>query len=172
MEKIQIGTISAVKGLDGSVILSDVPRNLVIPEGGVAVYIGYSANFAKKFTLAKWVKLPNHAMLRLDEITSPEAALEYKEQGVFVEKSVLKKQKARFVGEFLGYEALDAATGKSIGKITDVWEFPASDIWIISGDGTDYTVPAVEEFISDLDDDSRTFRVKIIDGMRDLNKEE
>lgn len=173
MELTYIGTISSVKGLDGSVILSDVPRGIKKLPIGINIYIGFSEKFSKKFTLSKWIKLTNHSMIAMQEIATPELAEQFKEQGAFVEKAVLKKNKAnRFDDELAGFKAYDYTSNELLGEITDVWGMPSGDVWIITGKDGEYSVPAIDEFIYDLDERKRKFRVKLIEGMKNLNSDE
>lgn len=173
MELLYIGTISSVKGLDGSVILSDIPRGIKKIPLGSNVFIGFSEKFAKKFTLTKWIKLTNHSMIAMQEIPTPELAEQYKEQGVFIEKALLKKNAGNKIdNELIGFKAYDANTNELIGEVTDLWFMPAGEVWIITGKDGEYTVPAVDEFISKYDEKNRKFQVKLLEGMRNLNAEE
>ena len=173
MELIYIGTISSVKGLDGSVILSDIPKGIKKLPLGSGIYIGFSAKFAKKFTLTKWIKLTHHSMIAMKEIPTPELAEQYKEQGVFIEKVIIKKQKTNKIDdELIGYKAYDYTTNELLGEVTDVWFMPAGEVWVITGTSGEYTVPAIDEFIYNYDEKNRKFKVKLIEGMRNLNSDD
>jgi ribosomal 30S subunit maturation factor RimM len=173
MDLKYIGVISSVKGLDGSFIISDLPRGLKEVKLGVSVYIGFSEKFAKKYTLRKWKYLNSHAMIAADEIKSPEAAEKFKEQGVFVEKSALK-QKAKFASEdeLVGFKVFDYDTKKIIGIVSDVWLMPTQEVIIVSGKNCEYSIPAVDEFIMIFDPERRRILAKIIDGFKNLNYSE
>lgn len=173
MELLYIGTISSVKGLDGSVILSDIPKGIKKVPLGVNIYIGFSEKFAKKYTLTKWIKLAHHSLIAMQEITTPESAEQFKEQGAFIEKDVLKKNAGNKIdNELIGFKAYDVETNELLGEVSDLWFMPAGEVWVITGKNCEYTVPAVEAFITKYDEKNRKFKVKLIEGMKNLNSNE
>lgn len=167
-----IGTISSVKGLDGSMILSDIDRGVKEIPAGTQLFVGFSETFNRPFTLRKFHKLGAHSMISFNEIANPEEAEKLKESGVFIDKtSINKNMDNRTEDELFGYKAFDAESGELIGLVCDVWYLPAGEIWTIKGENAEYTIPAVDEFISDFDDASKSFKVKLIEGFKDLNTE-
>lgn len=170
---IYIGTISSVKGLDGSVILSDVPSGIKKLNTGDKVKIGFSEAFAKEFTVTKWIRLARHAMITLKEISTPEAALTYREQGVFIDKSKLKKNSLNNLdSDLAGYTAFEFKSGRELGKVSEVWEMPANNVLVIKSGENDYTIPLIPEFVKEIDEDKRICKVKLIEGFENLNEDE
>ena len=143
---IYIGTISSVKGLDGSVVLSDVPSGIKQINVGDIVKIGFSEAFAKNFTVTKWIRLARHALLTVKEIANPEVAASFKEQGVFIEKEKLKKNKVNTMeSELVGFTAVDADSWKVIGQVAEIWEMPANDVMVIRSEDSEFTIPLIPE---------------------------
>lgn len=172
MQLKYIGTISSVKGLDGSMILSDIDRGIKEIPAGTQLFVGFSETFNRPFSLRKFHKLGAYSMISFNEITNPEEAEKLKESGVFIDKDALKKNKDnRTEDELYGYKAYDAENGELIGTVSDVWYLPAGEVWTIKGENAEYTIPAVDEFISDFDDEIKSFKVKLIEGFKDLNTE-
>lgn len=67
-------------------------------------------------------------MIAMKEIPTPELAEQYKEQGVFIEKVIIKKQKTNKIDdELIGYKAYDYTTNELLGEVTDVWFMPAGE---------------------------------------------
>ena len=56
------------------------------------------------------------------------------------------------------------AEGTEIGKLTEVLDMPAGQVYVVQGE-TEHTIPAVPEFILDIDADEKTIRVHLIEGM-------
>lgn len=173
MQLKYIGTISAVKGLDGSVILSDIDNGIKEIEPGAEVFIGFSEDFTQKYTVRKFHKLGFHSMINFNEITSPEDAEKLKESGVFIEKSELKKSKENNLPEeLLGIKVYNIEDNKLLGQISDIWYLPSGEVWIITGEEGEYTIPAVEEFIKSFDKRKKIAKVKLIEGLKNLNSDE
>ena len=64
-----------------------------------------------------------------------------------------------------GCEVFDEA-GARLGVLSNVLENPAHDIWVVDTDsGTEAMVPAVKEFIRDIDTDARRIVIAPIEGM-------
>ena len=56
------------------------------------------------------------------------------------------------------------ADGEEIGKLTDVLTGPANDVYIVKGD-REYMIPAVSEFLVDVNPDEGYIKVKLLEGM-------
>jgi 16S rRNA processing protein RimM len=65
--------------------------------------------------------------------------------------------------DLIGLEVVTDA-GEKLGTVKDVLSSPAHDLIVVG----DLLIPAVQEFILDIDLDARTMTVHLIDGMRDL----
>ena len=68
-----------------------------------------------------------------------------------------------FVADLLGAAVVDEQ-GTEIGKLTEVLDMPAGQVYVVQGE-TEHTIPAVPEFILDIDADEKTIRVHLIEGM-------
>ncbi len=170
MELTYIGTITASKGLNGAMLLSDTLKGIKTLPADIKIFIGYTEKFGQQFTLLSFKKIDKNALIHLKEITSPEQADTYKEQGVFIDKSDIKKNKSnRIDDELIGFKAYDFETGELIGEITDVWELPQNEVWVVSAEHKQYPIPAVDEFIKEYNDKKRTIKVKLIEGLENLN---
>ena len=54
--------------------------------------------------------------------------------------------------------------GDEIGTIRDVLTMPSSDVYVIRGE-KDYMIPAVKEFVREINVTERLVRVHLIEGM-------
>ena len=68
-----------------------------------------------------------------------------------------------FGAELIGVEVYEGDT--LLGKITDVLDYPASSVYVVSGEH-EYMIPAVSQFILSSDVDANRMQVKLIEGMR------
>ena len=68
-----------------------------------------------------------------------------------------------FAAELVGVEVYQEDT--LLGKVTDVLDYPASSVYVVSGEH-EYMIPAVNQFILSTDLDKNEMQVKVIEGMR------
>ena len=71
-----------------------------------------------------------------------------------------------FAVELIGVEVF--CEGKSIGKITDVLDYPGNAVYVVgnASNKEEYMIPAVKEFILATDLEKNVMQVKLIEGMR------
>ena len=72
-----------------------------------------------------------------------------------------------YIRDLLGCEVIDEEKG-NIGMITDVLQNPAQDIYQIqTGNGKQVFIPAVADFVKDVNIQEKTVRVRLIPGFLD-----
>lgn len=108
-----------------------------------------------------------NALLLLEGITSIDEAMPLKNQVLSARREELPiAEGAHFVADLIGLDAVDAATGAVFGKVTDVLEYPAQDLYQIAGlDGKEYLVPDVPAFIAGIDDEKGAILIHLIEGL-------
>ncbi len=67
-----------------------------------------------------------------------------------------------FAAELVGMEVI--GEGKCIGKLTEVLDYPGNSVYVVRGE-QEYMIPAVKQFILDVDMDKNEMQVKLIPGM-------
>ena len=65
--------------------------------------------------------------------------------------SVVKKDGDVFIADLIGLPVIDANTGKTYGIIAEVEQSPASDIYKIRTENGYVLLPAVKEFVKEID---------------------
>lgn len=116
-------------------------------------------------------------LIKLDGIDSENEAK------VFVNKNIyaLKSELAPFLEleeedlmdeeDFVDYSIFDVSNDKLIGKIESVDSTTDNLLFIVNNeDGDTIYIPAVEEFINEIDDNDKIIRMQIPEGLLDLNK--
>ena len=68
-----------------------------------------------------------------------------------------------FVAELIGMNVF--AGDEQIGKLADVLDYPGNKVYVVKGEH-EYMIPAVSQFIENIDMDSCEIRVRLIEGMR------
>ena len=67
-----------------------------------------------------------------------------------------------FISDLIGLPVY--ADGQEIGVLKDVYTGPANDVYIVKGE-REYMIPAVSEFLEDVNVDEGYVRVRLIEGM-------
>lgn len=67
-----------------------------------------------------------------------------------------------FIADLIGLTVL--ADGVEIGKITEVLTPPGNDVYVVKGE-REYLIPAVKEFVEELNPEAGFMRVHLIEGM-------
>jgi 16S rRNA processing protein RimM len=70
-----------------------------------------------------------------------------------------------YVDDLIGLTVV-STTGEHLGTLADVMRMPGHDVYVVYDNGTEFMVPAVNEFIKDVDLTARTVTVALIEGMR------
>lgn len=103
-------------------------------------------------------------LAKLKGVDTPEAATLLRAQRVSIDReSVRLPQGTVFIADLIGCAVLDD-DGNEIGKIKDVLTMPSSDVYVIQG-ARSYMIPAVKEFVREIDVENRRVRVHLIEGM-------
>ena len=87
---------------------------------------------------------------------------------VFVhEDEVRKPQKGSyFTHDVIGCEVY-ATDGRHLGNVEDVYKLPAQDVWTVRKGSKQYMIPAVKEFIREVDVQQRKIIIEVIEGLID-----
>ena len=103
-------------------------------------------------------------LAKLDGVDTPEEATLLRGQTVTVDRTgITLPEGTVFIADLIGCRALDE-NGQEIGKISEVLTMPASDVYVIQGEKT-YMLPAVKEFVREINIAEGFVRVHLIEGM-------
>ena len=103
-------------------------------------------------------------IIRFADVEDVNGAMLLKNKIVYFARSDVHLPKGRhFVADLLGAVVVDEQ-GAEIGKLTEVLDMPAGQVYVVQGE-TEHTIPAVPEFILDIDADEKLIRVHLIEGM-------
>ena len=156
---LEAGQIVSTHGVQGEVKIlpwADGPEFLLKFKtfllGGKPVAV-QSARIHKGCVLAK-----------LEGVETPEQATLLRGKTVCVDRTGVRLPEGTvFIADLIGCRVLDEA-GEEIGKIKDVLTMPSSDVYVIEGERS-YMIPAVKEFVKEIDAAQGIVRVHLIEGM-------
>ena len=105
--------------------------------------------------------------LTIEGVTSSEEADRMRGKILYADRNVIPVEEGSFfIEDLLGLDVIDADSCKVYGKITDVFNRGASDIYTVNDGTKDYYIPAVDEFIIETDLEKGVF-IRPIPGMFD-----
>jgi len=100
----------------------------------------------------------------LEGIDTIEAAIRMKNKTVYIYREDVQLEPGRFfVSDLVGLEVRDKNLGV-LGKITDVLNLPASDVYIVRGEKS-YAIPKVDAFVKEVNPTGGFVMTEIIEGM-------
>ncbi len=106
-------------------------------------------------------------LFELDGITDINQAELLKGTVVYADRDdITIDDDAVFIADLLGLPVIDLESGEEIGKLSDVLNLGASDLYEINTKNGKKLIPAVPEFIKEIDLDRGIF-VSLIEGMLD-----
>ncbi|GAB1430841.1 ribosome maturation factor RimM [Ignavibacteria bacterium] len=166
---IFIGVISDTFGINGAMQFEpspDAPETL--PEGTV-VQIGFSSAFSRPYSVKSWKLTSGKIIFSVIGTDTPESAKSLFDNALFIEEQYIKKnyKEDYAIADIMGCEVIGLADRQRYGVITDVWKMPANDVWIISADKKEYALPAVEEFVRNVDTGAKTILISLPAGFFD-----
>ena len=160
--QIVIGKIVNVRGLRGEVKVLPQDSDLAVFQGAKQIWCGGNA-----FRIKRAVPIKNCVGLLLEgverveeaqklvgsDVTLPENQFPPPEEGVY------------YIRDLIGMTVLEE-DGTLVGELTEVWPTGARDVYCIQGEnGAQTLIPAVGEFIREVNVEKKEMRVRLIDGM-------
>ena len=105
----------------------------------------------------------NMLLCKLRGIDDVSAAQTFKNKVVKIDRDSAPVAKGRvFIADLIGLPVY--ADGEEIGTLKDVYSGPANDVYIVKGQ-REYMIPAVSEFLEDVNPDGGYIKVKLLEGM-------
>ena len=136
--------------------LSELPK-LYVRNGNV-----YTEYKVKKSSVFK-----QFVLVDLAGISDMDTAISLKNTVVFADRADFELEDGEFfIADIIGLNVIDAVSGKIYGKLTDIINRGASDIYVVKTENGERMIPAVDEFIVRTDVKEGVF-VNTIPGLLD-----
>lgn len=163
-EYLEAGKIVTTHGIRGEVKImpyTDTPEllcefdRLFMGKDKAEIYID-RARVAKNMVIAK-----------IEGVDTVEAAEKYRNKVLFMHRDDLElDEDTYFIQDLIDMEVKDADSGFVYGKITDVLQNGANDVYVIKGD-REYLVPAIPDVVISTDIDSNIMLIRPLEGLFD-----
>jgi 16S rRNA processing protein RimM len=170
---IQVGFVFRAHGMQGELKVN--PEHTDDPdrfEELDTVYLGRSPRAVTRHTIAsvryQETKRGTTVILGLDDIESRSDAEAVMKQKVFADEADLELADDEiFVHDLVGLSVVTEA-GETLGTVANYMEMPAQDVFVVRRpDADEAMIPAVEDFIVDIDLDGGRLVVRPIEGLLD-----
>ncbi len=103
-------------------------------------------------------------LAKLEGVETPEQASLLRGQVISIDRSAVSLPEGSvFIADLIGCKALDE-NDQELGTIRDVLTMPANDVYVVSGT-KQYMIPAVKEFVREINVAEGYVRVHVIEGM-------
>lgn len=168
MELFRIGRVSGTLHLKGTVKITSSfeDTSLLIGNKGIIEF----SNGNKKLLTIKEVKQLNGKVLGIDfeEIVTKTDAQGLQNGVLFIRRDLLGdiNEEEYFMEDLIGFEVINS-DGENLGKLEDILETGAHDVFIVGED--EYMIPNVEEFVKELDFDNKRIMVEVPRELLDIN---
>ena len=166
-----VGKVLRAHGVQGEMKVvpeTDEPQRFEALE---RIYIGGSPEGARPYAVASVRYQPTKrglvVLLRLTDVDGPEAAEALRGLWVYALEGDLPPlgDDEVFLYDLVGLDVVTEA-GEAVGTVRDVLEGSAHPLYLVARDGRpDVMIPAVPEFIADVDTEARRLTIRPIEGL-------
>lgn len=163
---LECGKIVNTHGVRGAIKLEawcDFPETLADLD---YIYFKTESGFEAKKVLSAYVQ-KRHVIATVEGITDVDSAAARKDTVVYADRDDIPLEDGDyFIIDLVGLPVIDADSGIEYGVVSDVFNAGASDIYTVKTENGERMIPAVPEFIVNIDLEKGIF-VKPIEGMLD-----
>ena len=160
---LEVGKITNTHGIMGEVRvqpLADSPEFLCQFK---TLYVD-QAHWPIKVERARVHK--NMVILKLEGVTDVPSALSMRNAILYIDrKDAALPEGSFFLADLMGLEVRDAQSGKVLGKIADIMNLPANNVYVVRGGEREILVPAVPQFIAETNVEGGYLRVNMMEGL-------
>lgn len=108
----------------------------------------------------------NVVIAALKGVDSIEEAEKYRGKVLYMARQDAELEEGQyFITELIGCEVFDADSGKLLGKISDVSETGANDVWHIKKEEKEYLIPCIDEVVISVDIDAEKVVIRPLKGI-------
>ncbi len=126
-----------------------------------------SGNGYKETKVVSGSVMGQFVLLRLESVTDLDGAAVLKNKLIYAAREDLPiEEGAVFIADMIGLPVIDAESGVKYGELSQVINRGASDIYVVATPEGERMMPAVKEFVRDVDVEKGIF-VTPIEGMFD-----
>ena len=160
-EYLEAGKIVNTHGIKGEVKImpyTDFPELLCEFD---RLFLDKKEIFIERSRVAK-----NMVIAKLEGIDTPEQAEKLRNKILYMHRDDLElDDDTYFIQDLIGIEVKDVDTDFVYGKITDVMQTSANDVYVIRGNDKEYLVPAIADVVISTDIENNLMTIRPLEGL-------
>lgn len=163
MDYIKIGRIINTHGIKGEVKIFPLTDNIERFSDLKKAYLGDNKI---KVEVEKVRYHKGLAIIKFKEFNDINEILKFKDHFIYIDEEdrVKLPEDHYFIFDLVDCAVYDTE-GKKIGIVTDVIQYSANDVYVVENEEKSYLIPAVKEFVIDVDIHNKRIIIDPIEGM-------
>ena len=110
----------------------------------------------------------NTVIAKIEGVDTPEAAEKLRNKILYMHRDDLElDDDTYFIQDLIGLEVRDADNDTVYGRIADVMQTGANDVYVVKGDDKEYLVPAIADVVVSTDVDGGVMTIRPLEGLFD-----
>lgn len=163
---LEIGKVNNTHGLKGEIKMAMWCDDIDYIKQLKTVYLDDEGK--KALTLLSARQQKNVAILKLEEVTDIDAAEQLKGKVLYCNRDdAVIDEGTHYLADIIGCYVVDVDTEEEYGKIVDVLNYGASDIYDVESWGNHTLVPAIDDIVKEIDTEYQVVRIKPMKGLFD-----
>lgn len=165
-----IGKITKTHGYDGMVLVSldvDNTEDFIELE---SVFVEFNGKLVPFFVESISLSGKSNARIAFFDYNSDKKIDEFVGCSLYLPSDCMPEESADSASsELIGYRAINSESNTLIGTIDDIIDNPAQELFVITDEkGREVLIPAVDEFVVNIDDNTQTIQFRLPEGLLDL----
>ena len=108
----------------------------------------------------------NMVIIKFHGVTDVNGALAMRNAILYIDRDDANLPKGSFfLADIYGLEVRDAQTDEVLGKVDDILTPPANNVYVVRGGKREIMIPAVDQFVKEINVDEGYMKVALIEGM-------
>lgn len=161
MKKIKVGKIINTHGIKGEIKVQASGNETF--DRDISYYIG-SDFFEVRTTNSKFRN--GIYIVKLKDFNNINDVLIFKSKDIFIDLDDLSdlEENEYYIKDLIGLDVIDEFNN-NVGKLVDVLEYEANDVYEVETKNGLISIPSVSEFIIEINIEKKYLKAKIIEGM-------
>ena len=157
-----VGYVVKSHGIHGKLVVSLTSSHGNIVENQRKIWLGDDPFHISPWEIESLDHKGNTIYLKLRDVNSRKEADYLKSIRIFLPDSSIQED---VVTKIIGFTVINFVTGKQIGKVSDFDDNNPQPVLEIQTEKGKFLIPGVDEFIKDINWQTETVSVKIIEGL-------
>ena len=166
---VAVGKISGAVGLKGEIKITRWSDSVERFTQLQKVWIGHDSENSREFAVEEVRINGKNTVVRLGGVVTRSAAEQLKDQLMLIPGADIAQppEGSFFIDDVLGMNVV-TEEGKRVGIVREILRLPSNDLWQVDSGSKLISIPAVKEFIRNVDLQTRTVVIHELEGLLDL----